>query len=67
MFQASFEPNANFYTAIGQELAQADSLPDTSTRFFFPVQKNCQFVFFLICLTDFIIMFDDLKYDPRLE
>lgn len=31
MFQAFFEPNANLYTGMGQETAQADNLPDTST------------------------------------
>lgn len=34
MFQASFEPNANLHAGMGQETAQADSLPDTSTRCF---------------------------------
>lgn len=58
MFQASFEPNANLYTGMGQETAQADSLPDTSTLSFLCAalgKKSLVLVF--ICLTNSMIVF----------
>lgn len=38
MFQASFEPNANLHTGMGQETARADSLPDTTPHHVSSVQ-----------------------------
>lgn len=53
MFQASFEPNANFYTDMGQEIVQADSLQDTWTQCFL-WRKSLELQF--ICLANNVIV-----------